>query len=112
MNQKSKDKPNKSISFISKIFSLLIPAIKSEITSQAGKVNLFIDLIIACVVVVLFLGDKAVQIATVISAIFRLDIANYLSSSTTLTAFILFLCFSIACLVFVYADEHILKKKT
>lgn len=88
---------------LGKIFTLL----KKEVTTTIGRVNLASDLVLAAVVVTVFTANTVERAIFAIISIWNPEIEQHLSDANTLIAFMLFVAFTVICLVFIYFSEKI-----
>jgi len=112
MGKSPERKKETSTSLFMQLLEKITAIIGKEFTSTIGKVNLISDIILAAIVVLLFVADKIVQLATIISSIFNQDLTQYLSAKTSLYALVLLMVFFILCIVFIVIDTKLREKYT
>lgn len=104
---------NSNGSWIGKIPDILLDALKAVINEEkntvAGKFNIFIDLLIALLIMVYWVSSTTTAITRIISSIFNHELTPN-TSDLVIPLFIIFVVTSFICLAFMHFTSRESKK--
>lgn len=85
-----------------KLLEDIINAIKQEVVTPFGRVNLIVDIVLAAIVVLVFSADRIERFFIIFLSERTPELLKYLSEAETFHAFLVFAFFSILCVIFMF----------